>query len=316
MKKVILVAVSGALVSGSLLGAGAANADVYYKNCSEPRAAGVTPPEGWYPAPENGALLRYWDGKKSESVVATRPRSARTKTYPAEPPPSPTDPGTAPPRRRSKTVGAIITAIFLIAVAFVLRPGQHGGSTSSPPEPPSVAPSITFEGMRDFVTGYYNDLPAHPYDAWAKLSPRHDQTPQPEFVEFWATIQSVTLISISPRDATSVVARLRYVRNDGGSDTEDRWLKMVLVHGAMRLDGSGRIGSVDEAQPLPQPTFSSKAIDRVLLPRTTGTVLAIQSTTALADAPASHLILVLRTIGSLRPDHTSVVCWAGVHGRP
>ena len=90
-------------------------------------------PEGWYPAPENSALLRYWDGKKSESVVATRPRSARTKTYPAEPPPSPTDPGNAPPRRRSKTVGAIITAIFLIAVAFVLRPGQHGGSTSSPP---------------------------------------------------------------------------------------------------------------------------------------------------------------------------------------
>jgi serine/threonine-protein kinase len=62
-----------------------------------------------------------------------------------------------------------------------------------------------------------------------------------------------------------VVARLRYVRNDGKSDTEDRWLKMVLVDGAMRLDGSGRIGSVDETQPLPPPTFSSKAIDRVLL---------------------------------------------------
>ena len=62
-----------------------------------------------------------------------------------------------------------------------------------------------------------------------------------------------------------MVARLRYVRNDGGSDTEDRWLKMVLVDGAMRLDGSGRIGSVDETQPLPPPTFSSKAIDRVLL---------------------------------------------------
>ena len=39
----ILVTVGGAMLSGSLLGAGAANADVYYKNCTEARAAGVTP---------------------------------------------------------------------------------------------------------------------------------------------------------------------------------------------------------------------------------------------------------------------------------
>ena len=32
-----------ALISGALLGAGVANADVYYENCSEARAAGVTP---------------------------------------------------------------------------------------------------------------------------------------------------------------------------------------------------------------------------------------------------------------------------------
>jgi hypothetical protein len=32
-----------AVATGSLMGAGAANADVYYKNCSEARAAGVTP---------------------------------------------------------------------------------------------------------------------------------------------------------------------------------------------------------------------------------------------------------------------------------
>ena len=43
MKKMITAAIGGALLSGALLGAGAANADVYYKNCSEARAAGVTP---------------------------------------------------------------------------------------------------------------------------------------------------------------------------------------------------------------------------------------------------------------------------------
>jgi hypothetical protein len=42
-KKMIIAAIGGALLSGSLLGAGAANADVYYKNCAEARAAGVTP---------------------------------------------------------------------------------------------------------------------------------------------------------------------------------------------------------------------------------------------------------------------------------
>ena len=43
MKKVITATVGAALISGALLGAGLANADVYYKNCSEARAAGVTP---------------------------------------------------------------------------------------------------------------------------------------------------------------------------------------------------------------------------------------------------------------------------------
>ena len=35
MKKIITAAIGGALLSGSLLGAGSATADVYYKNCSE-----------------------------------------------------------------------------------------------------------------------------------------------------------------------------------------------------------------------------------------------------------------------------------------
>ena len=43
MKNLITAPVGAALLRGSLLGAGAANADVYYKNCTEARAAGVTP---------------------------------------------------------------------------------------------------------------------------------------------------------------------------------------------------------------------------------------------------------------------------------
>ena len=43
MKKVITATVGAALLSGSLLGAGAANADVYYKNCTAAWNAGVAP---------------------------------------------------------------------------------------------------------------------------------------------------------------------------------------------------------------------------------------------------------------------------------
>ena len=43
MKKMIVATIGGALLSGSLLGAGAASADVYYKNCDAAREAGVAP---------------------------------------------------------------------------------------------------------------------------------------------------------------------------------------------------------------------------------------------------------------------------------
>ena len=43
MKKMIVATIGGALLSGSLLGAGAASADVYYKNCTAAWDAGVAP---------------------------------------------------------------------------------------------------------------------------------------------------------------------------------------------------------------------------------------------------------------------------------
>ena len=121
--------------------------------------------------------------------------------------------------------------------------------------------------MRDFVTSYYADLPAHPTYAWAKLDAHcQNQTGQRQFLDFWASIQSVTLVSVSPRDATSVVAQLKYVRRNGTSDSENRWLKMALVNGAMLIDESERTGSVNESPTSPpQPLFSPKAIDQILL---------------------------------------------------
>jgi hypothetical protein len=43
VKKMITAAIGGALLIGALLGAGAANADAYYENCTAAWDAGVAP---------------------------------------------------------------------------------------------------------------------------------------------------------------------------------------------------------------------------------------------------------------------------------
>jgi hypothetical protein len=162
------------------------------------------------------------------------------------------------PRPRWRITAAAIAVIFLLfAVAFVVRPWQHD------PAPTSVTPSITFDGMRDFVTAYYRDLPEHPNDAWTKLDVHcQNQTGLQQFLDFWATIQSVTVDSVSPRDATSVTAHLTYVRRDGQSDNEDRWFKMALVNGALLLDESQR---TEAAPPTPAaPTSTAPTATQVI----------------------------------------------------
>ncbi|WP_445164454.1 sensor domain-containing protein [Mycobacterium sp. Dal123C01] len=121
--------------------------------------------------------------------------------------------------------------------------------------------------MRNFVEGYYADLPTDPTNAWTKVDSQwQKQTGYQDFLNFWATINSVTLVSVSPRDDTSVIARVRYIPRSGQPSTEDRWLRMTLVNGALLLDGSGRIGAVNESTTAPPTTgpISASAIDTLL----------------------------------------------------
>ncbi len=103
---------------------------------------------------------------------------APTTSAPTASAPRPTSAGDAaarPSRRRTVAV-AVFVAIFLIAsigaVVFLLRPSKHDGAANSTTSTVAPAvPAVTFESMRDFVTSYYADLPAHPTDAWANSIP-------------------------------------------------------------------------------------------------------------------------------------------------
>ena len=118
---------------------------------------------------------------------------------------------------------------------------HHDHPTSSAPARPEP---VTFDGMRTVVTDFYGQLPGNARAAWADLDTHYQQRNGLEdYLAFWSSIQSVRLISVSPRDATSVVARLSYVRSDGVVDTEDRWLSVVPRNGRLLIYDSERIGS-------------------------------------------------------------------------
>lgn len=107
----------------------------------------------------------------------------------------------------------------------------------------SAATPVTFDAMNNLVNGFYADLPANARAAWNKLDVHYQQRNGFEdYLGFWSTIDSVSVLSVTPRDANSVVARVRYVLRDGRVDTENRWLSVVPVNGQLLIYDSERIG--------------------------------------------------------------------------
>nr|WP_308204205.1 sensor domain-containing protein [Mycobacterium mantenii] len=219
------------------------------------------------------------DAKDSAGKKSNDSGSVRTATStPRQVAPTALQANRARIPRPKPVIAVAIGVLAALALGYILVVTGHTprdpGSTHPVDVPPSADPEITFDGMRDFVAAYYADLPGHPDNAWAKLDTHcKDQTGYADFQKFWASIQSVTIVSVRPRDATSVVAQLNYVRRDGTSDSESRWLKVTPVNGAVLLDESGRIGSTNESPPpapatrapsTGSPGFSASSIDSVL----------------------------------------------------
>jgi serine/threonine-protein kinase len=184
--------------------------------------------------------------------VVEHPTAVLTNALPAEPPPVAAI--LRPPSRWPWAVAGIALVLILAALVFAVWPRHQESTPSSATVTPTTRPvtttsstvpgPVTFDAMRDLVTSFYSQLPADPMAAWAKLDTHYqNRNGMSDFLGFWSTIGSVTLLSVSPRDSTSVVARLRYVRRDGGVDTEDRWLSVVPKNGGLLIYDSERIGA-------------------------------------------------------------------------
>jgi serine/threonine-protein kinase len=115
-------------------------------------------------------------------------------------------------------------------------------TSAAAPSSPASTP-VTFDAMRNLVSGFYAELPANARGAWNKLDTHYQQRNGFDgYLGFWSTINSVSVLSITPRDANSVVATIRYVLHDGRIDTENRWLSVVPANGQLLIYDSERIG--------------------------------------------------------------------------
>ena len=190
--------------------------------------------------------------------------AALPQDYPAEViakgPPSPADPARWP-----WVLAALALVMILASVLFAVWP-HRGRPTSTPTGPtsqsatapssadastsavststtPPLAAPITFEAMRDLVTGFYAELPDDARTAWTMLDSNYQQrNGLNDYLGFWSTIESVSVLAVTPRDETSVVATVRYLLRGGGSDTENRWLSVARRDGRLLIYDSERIG--------------------------------------------------------------------------
>lgn len=114
-------------------------------------------------------------------------------------------------------------------------------STTSATPVPSV---VTFDSMQNLVNSFYAQLPGNARGAWDMLDVHYQQrNGMDDYLGFWSTIGSVSVLAVNPRDANSVVATIRYVLRDGRVDTENRWLSVVQAgNGGLLIYDSERIG--------------------------------------------------------------------------
>jgi serine/threonine-protein kinase len=205
------------------------------------------PPEPAVPAPPP---REQQSGPPSTSILPVDYSAERS-----EPPPV-SDTGSPP--RWPWALAALALVMILGALVFAVWPrSQPEPTTAATPASTSrsssvvvtttsstpAATPVTFESMRDLVTGFYGELPGNAAGAWDTLDTHYQQRAgQADYLNFWASIESVSLNSVTPRDPTSVIARLRYVLRDGAIDTEDRWLSVVESNGRLLIYDSERIG--------------------------------------------------------------------------
>ncbi|MEU1961141.1 protein kinase [Nocardia sp. NPDC019304] len=185
------------------------------------QAPAQTPPQASAsPAPTSGAV----PGPAATSVGVPPPPPAPGATAPA-PTTNPVPNTTTPP------------------------PSSTPQPTTSSPAPTTTGPTATAtttpsaptsDRIASFIQGYYGMLPANVSGAWTQLAPGYQaQTGYDSYVNFWGTIRSVRVGSVTQNGANRAVVALTYTLKNGTTTSENRWIEVVGDSAKLQIAASG-----------------------------------------------------------------------------
>lgn len=180
---------------------------------------------------------------------------AMTAAFPPPPPIAPPAPPLTPHRRPALlwplTIAAAVAILVIGLLVYYSQSGSDGvtdiatppmvtSTTTTTDTTDTTATTDTFDAMRNVVTSYYAQLPDDTAGAWKMLSDGYQEKTggRREYQSFWSSIRSVSVDSVSPRDDTSVSARLTYVLSNGSTSSEQRWFEIEPVDGELVITDS------------------------------------------------------------------------------
>ncbi|WP_063053502.1 serine/threonine-protein kinase [Nocardia arthritidis] len=157
----------------------------------------------------------------------------------APPPPPPPAPGTTPPAQTTNP-----------APSTTPPPGSTPQPTTSGPAPTTTGPTATAttapsgpptpDRIASFIQGYYGMLPTNVSGAWTQLAPGYQsKTGYDSYVNFWGSIRSVRVGSVTQNGANRAVVALTYTLKNGTTTSENRWIEVVGDSAKLQIAASG-----------------------------------------------------------------------------
>ncbi|MCX4092749.1 serine/threonine-protein kinase [Nocardia sp. alder85J] len=175
--------------------------------------------------------------------TASQPPSAAPGTAAGAPPATvpPTTAAAAPTPSPAAAAPPPAAATPPPATPSPAAPTPSPATPTPSPAATTPAPAAQPANLTSFISGYYGMLPGNTSGAWSMLSSGYQgQTGGYQtYANFWSTISSVRVGSVTQSGPDRVVATLTYTMRNGSTSSESRWFRVDSSTGHMLIADSG-----------------------------------------------------------------------------